>query len=502
MPLSDEVCRVSLILDACEQHDRRGAAALLREDIAKGPQLGKGWYTAAMLATKLGETDMALEAARRFANTAPDDLQYVLFYALTLSHSHQFEAALAQLNGLPKPLQDHPTTLYFRALTATQLGALELAQSLLHQAIDTQPHPAFWLALATAKTFGVDDPDIGRMELAQSTFQSASPEERAQLSYALGKAYEDIKDFPNAAKAFTMASGLMQGVTKAENTTDWDGLSLKTTKDFTLKSMAELIPSGAEASRMVFVTGFPRSGTTLVEQILTSHSAFCGGAELNTISIALMTTGQTPTKGLPIVNGYKSYADAIAYQNKSQSKDPWGDIGRDYLEMVAQRLGPRGKAIDKTLNIGSSMGLLLHALPTAKFIWLQRRPEDCALSNYKMYMENKTLPWSYSFEDIAAFFKAEDRLFAHWTKLFPDRILIQSYEALVSDPKTQIKRLFDYIGLETEPQVFTPHLSKRAVTTASVAQVRAPISKQRIGAATAYGDLLETFKRAYYPPET
>jgi hypothetical protein len=193
-----------------------------------------------------------------------------------------------------------------------------------------------------------------------------------------------------------------------------------------------------------------------------------------------------------------TYSDAMAYQMRSDSDDPWGDIGRDYIHMARERFGPKGRAVDKTLNLGSFMGLTLHSLPNAKVFWLRRKPEDCALSNYRLYSRQGTLPWTYSAIDIAAFFKAEDQMYAHWTKMFPDRIMTVPYEELVSDPHTWIQRILAHAGLPEEPQVFEPHKSTRAVSTASMAQVRSPISTARIGSAEAYKEFTEAFRRVYY----
>ena len=289
----------------------------------------------------------------------------------------------------------------------------------------------------------------------------------------------------------------------------WDTFSRQMVAGYTKDNIEQLKPSNADGGRMLFVTGFPRSGTTLVEQILTSHSEVRDGAEMNLASVALMPAGnmrfgdasRLGDEPQPVTYpfcGDFTFGDALAYQERSPSLDPWGDIGRDYLHMAEQRFGPDGRAVDKTVIIGQFIGLLLHSLPNAKVVWLQRRPEDCALSNFRMYSALGTIPWTYSATDIAEFFRAEDRLYQHWIKIFPDRIMTVPYEELVSDPQDWIRRILTFTGLPEEPQVFEPHKSKRAVTTASVAQVRAPISTSRIGSAEAYKEFTEEFRRAYY----
>ena len=142
------------------------------------------------------------------------------------------------------------------------------------------------------------------------------------------------------------------------------------------------------------------------------------------------------------------------------------------------------------------MGLLLHSLPDAKIVWLRRNAEDAAISCFRTFF-TEPIPWSWSLADIGAYFRIEDRLHAHWSSLFPDRILTVPYEELVGDPEAWIRRILAHVGLEEEPGVFQPHQTKRSVMTASVQQVRAPISTRRVGAAEAYERYMSAFRAAY-----
>ncbi len=494
--------------DAVRHLDRRRAAAIIREDLEQGPPSGDIWREVGQLATQIGEHGLALEAARRFAATAPADMDYVFYYALALSRNGRLEEALQEMDKLPADSQEHPAVLHFRAVTATQLGDFAAAETYLRKALAISPAPVQWLALSVAKKFQPGDPDIAHMEAVLARIPNAPPPIRAQLLYSLGKAYDDTRDMDKAQNAYATGAALMRQAGGAPDSRAWAEFIDHLIASYTPETLTRLKPSGAGGERMIFVTGFPRSGTTLVEQILTSHSAVAGGAELNLVLAALMPTGDInfdPRGAYAAANaphgsvsGNFTFADAMAYQNGSQSDDPWGDIGCDYLHMAAERFGAEGRAVDKTLNLGSFMGLLLHSLPKAKVVWLRRKPEDCALSIFRLYSQLGTLPWTYSFTDIANFFKAEDRLYAHWTRMFPDRIMTMPYESLVSDPQTWIRQLLAFVGLPEEPQVFEPHKSKRAVTTASMAQVRAPISTARIGSADAYKVFTDEFRRAYY----
>src|SRR5690606_5585061 len=125
-------------------------------------------------------------------------------------------------------------------------------------------------------------------------------------------------------------------------------------------------------------------------------------------------------------------------------------------------------------------GLLLHVLPDARVIWMRRNPEDVALSCFRTFFSSP-VPWSWSLEDIARYFLIEDQLFAHWTAQFPERILVVPYEGLVREPGVWIEKILAHSGLPSEPQVHEFHKTRRSVRTASVSQVRQPISTDRIG---------------------
>jgi hypothetical protein len=165
--------------------------------------------------------------------------------------------------------------------------------------------------------------------------------------------------------------------------------------------------------------------------------------------------------------------------------------------MLEQRFGRGGRIIDKTLNHSLFLGFILHALPNAKVIWMRRDPQDTAISCFRSFFGTGTIPWSCSLADIGWHFRLEDALHAHWTRIFPERILTVPYEGLATDPRTWITRILEAAGLDLEPAPFTPHLQKRSVQTVSVAQVREPITAASVGAAEKYRAHLQPFRDAY-----
>jgi hypothetical protein len=165
--------------------------------------------------------------------------------------------------------------------------------------------------------------------------------------------------------------------------------------------------------------------------------------------------------------------------------------------LVDIRFRSPGLVVDKSLGQSLMIGLLLHSLPEARIAWLRRSPEDVALSCFRTYF-SAGLAWTDSLADIADVMRAEDRLFEHWRTLYPDRILMVSYEELVRSPATSAERLQQHFGLSIETGLEAATRGERAIGTASVAQVRQPISPSRIGRAAAFEQHLKPFRDRYY----
>lgn len=486
MPSRISASRILLAVEALNALDRRKAVALIKEELATGPQDGERWNSVAKLTNTIGEIAMALEATRRYAQTQPRTLDRVLQYCSELSKNGRADEALREADGLPQQVQTHPAVLHLRGMIATQLGDFRKAEDFFRRAIAIAPlTPQTWFTLAVIKKFTPGDPDLKQMEAIRPQMKNAPRETEAQFLFALGKAYDDIRDVGRAFKVYSEGAALMRGLEDFD-APQWAAFARKLIEDCTAGNLKALRPSGCNSERVIFVNGLPRSGTTLVEQILSSHSAVGDGAEINLLRAALIPTGDY------------SYRGAMAYQARTTGEaDPWGDLGRDYLGMVEERFGGHGRIVDKTLNHARFMALLLHTLPRAKVIWLRRNPEDCALSCFRTYFSS-SMPWSWSLGDIAAYFRSEDLLHKHWTELFPDRILTVPYEELAADPQPWTRKILAHAGLEAELQTFEAHKHARSVMTASVAQVRAPISTSRIGIAEAYREFMEPFRIAYY----
>ncbi|HET9810899.1 MAG TPA: sulfotransferase [Sphingomicrobium sp.] len=477
---------VPLVLQAIEAlkaGERRRAADLLEQELRTGPPPGDRWRSVSMLAAQIGEIETAIEASRRSAS--PPSLERLLQHWGRLASYGRSAEAIDEIERLAPPMREHSAVLTFRGTIAGEQGRFEEAEQSLRRALDRAPDaPETWFGLSTIKTFEPDDADVRAMESLAVKLNGAPPEAQAKLHYALGKARDDIGDFDRAFDHYR------RGAAFRRKGGSYDGRAARIAadriiRDFTPENMGQLRPSQAGEQRSIFVTGLPRSGTTLVQQMLAAHSRVDEGDEVNLFKPALI-----PTLDF-------SFEGAIAYQTRSASHDPWGDVARDYAKFIDMRFRSHGLVVDKSLGQSALIGLLLHSLPEAKIIWLRRSAEDTALSCFRTSFTAST-HWSWSIPDIANHFRIEDQLFEHWRSVFGDRILVVPYEGLVREPGEWTGTLATHAELEFEAEMQRFHQVKRTVRTASVKQVRSPVSTARIGAAGRYPRFAEEFRAAYH----
>jgi tetratricopeptide (TPR) repeat protein len=469
-------------LDALKNGDRRGAAVLLERELREGNTAQKNLPSVAQLAAHIGEIDFAVQASRRAI--VPGSVPSLLAYWTVLASSGRPDEAISDVRRQPVSVRNHPSVLHFRGTVANQLGRLDEAQELFRAVLTQLPAaPQSWFALAMVKTFKPGDPDIQTMEALERQ-SSSPPDVRASLCYGIGKAWEDCGDADRAFDYYSKGAALQRQQSRPD-IGQFAQAADHMIKDFTAENLRTLAPSQARHQRSLFVTGLPRSGTTLTEQLLVAHSQVSDGAEVNLFERALM-----PTLG-------HSLANARAYQERSSDPDPWGEIARDYAHLIDVRFGQGGRIVDKSLGQSLLTGLMLHSLPDARVAWLRRSPEDVALSCFQTYF-SMGLPWTWSLTDIADHMKIEDRLFEHWTAVFPERILAVPYEELVASPDAWTERLQQHFGLPAEKRFKDQPQAQRNITTASVGQVQQPISTERVGRSANFERQLRPFRDRYY----
>lgn len=311
---------------------------------------------------------------------------------------------------------------------------------------------------------------IARLETALAA--ASRPEDALRIRYALAKEHEDIG---NAADAFRHLS--------AANRAHKLGIRYDFAQDAAVFDAIEALFGGGGASLAtgpgnpdtapIFIVGMPRTGTTLVDRILSSHHAVGSAGELQAMPLAVKQAAGTASR---VVIDPRTVA-------ASGGVAP-GIIGDAYLARAAHhRPGDSARFTDKLPANFLYVGHIARALPNAAIVCLRRNPMDTIWSNYKNLFASQSAYYAYSYDlmDIARYYARFDRLMALWESLFPGRVLHLSYEALVADLEGQARRLLDHCGLEWDAACLTFHQNSSAVATPSAAQVRRPINADAVG---------------------
>ncbi len=345
-----------------------------------------------------------------------------------------------------------------------RMGRLEEAEAEFREAIRLKPdYGEAYQGLAEMVKFQSDDPLIPSID-EQLKREDLSQTIRSYFHFAAGKALDDIGRYQDAFKHYRMGNRLADR--KFDNK-QFRGLTKEILYHCTFSNSQRLKDAGSDSELPVFVVGMPRSGTTLTEQILASHSAVFGAGELNDMKFIAARTQQLSRfkEGFPASLPGLTSADFTT-------------LGDEYLERI-NRLTDADKPlriIDKHPLNFQFVGLILSMFPQAKIIHTVRDPLDTGLS---CFFQNFTRGQDYSFDlrSLAFFYNDYRRLMEHWEMLYPGKICTVKYEQVIADQEGETRRMLDYLGLPFESQCVEFHKTERKVSTASFLQVRKPLYK-------------------------
>lgn len=469
---------------ALQRNDRRGSNESAQSLIEQRASLGEKWRLVAKVMQTNGEVTLADQAMALLVEQSGNRDNALFDRATLAAQVGRLETASDILESLPETVPNKASHAYLRGTMAMNFGRIDEAEQFLVSAIEAnpqlgQPH----LALAKCRKRKEGDALGDRILAAGNDMANTLPAERVQYHFAAGSVHFDRQQADPAFDQFAQGAGLMAAQNRYDPAAD-KRQAVVSHQDYTrdeIQRLGDMIRT--DTSDAIFVTGLPRSGTTLVEQILASHSAVVGGQELGSMAVVQRDLSQNS------YNGVKTYAANSTLDNLSKL----------YLHLARERFGEKGRFVDKGLNNPRFIGMIASMLPQSPIIWLRRDPLDCAWSAYRTFFATG-LEWSWRLEDIAHHFMIEDALFRFWSELLPERILVVNYARLVNEPQTQIERILSFCNLASEPAVFEPHRTERVVATASTMQVREPIGTGALGAADPYREHLRPFTEAYVRP--
>jgi cytochrome c-type biogenesis protein CcmH/NrfG len=345
-----------------------------------------------------------------------------------------------------------------------------------------------WWSLANLKTVAFSDEDRAAME-AQARRSDLTDEDRFHLHFALGKALEDAGDYAASFEHYAAGNALRRlGITyDADDTSSHVARSRAL---FTPAFFAERAGAGSQAPDPIFIVGLPRAGSTLIEQILSSHSQVEGTQELpDIIALARRLGGRSKSAA------ESAYPDALADLSRHDLKA----LGEEYLERarVHRKLG-RPYFIDKMPNNFAHLGLIQLILPNARVIDARRHPLGGCFSGFKQHFA-RGQTFTYDLTDLGRYYADYVELMAHFDAVLPGRVHRVIYEQMVADPEAQVRRLLDHCGLPFEDACLKFYENDRAVRTASSEQVRRPIFTDAIDHWRNYEPWLEPLKASLGP---
>ncbi|KMW58621.1 TPR repeat domain protein [Candidatus Rhodobacter oscarellae] len=385
----------------------------------------------------------------------------------------QHKTALASYDRLARLAPKSAKPLADKALLLQQMGDMQAADEALRRALRLSPLNGSLLRMLTAAKTPPDDPIVARFKEAWEK-QQLSAADRIEAGFGLAKVFgAQGWDYLNEANALQRAAAPWK---IADRDAEVTGL---------LRAMGSgpwpEAPAPAADRRPIFVTGMPRSGTTLLEQILSGHADVQG-------------TGET---GLPLRACYSVLVQNGGFRDVSGlTGAELATIGQRYLDGMERFHQATGVFTDKSINTYMIMGLLHHILPQARVIVVRRDPRDIGLSIYRNFFATGTHGYSNDLADIARYVATMERCVEHWHAARPEAFLEVRYEDLVTDPEPAIRGMLDYCGLDWDPACLTPEKNLGAVKTLSVDQVRSPINPNSVGGwkrhAAALSPLLET----------
>jgi tetratricopeptide (TPR) repeat protein len=457
----------------------RDSENLLRRAV----ELAPGWTAPkanlAMLLGRMGRPGEAIELLDQIFAEEPEDLGHWNLKAATLGRLGNFEEGIKIYEDVLARVPNRPRVWLSYGHMLKTVGRLPEGIDAYRQAIACRPtFGEAWWSLSNLKTVKFDEADVAAMQAALET-SGLSDEDRLHLDFALGKAMHDAGRIDDAFAHYAKANSLRL------NRHPYRADTLTKTVDrciekFTAAAFVDR-QGGCDAPDPIFIVSLPRSGSTLLEQILSSHSLVEGTTELHDIPALVGRVGAYPKDVLAL--------DAAARR----------ELGAEYLKRASvQRRTNKPFFIDKLPNNWLYVPFIHLILPRAKVIDARRHPLSCCFSNFRQHFAQGQ-DYTYDLDSLGRYYADYVRLMAHVDAVLPGRVYRVIYERMVDDTEAEVRALLDYCGLEFEPACLEFYKTERAVRTPSSEQVRRPIYRDATEEWRGYEAHLSPLKEALGP---
>jgi tetratricopeptide (TPR) repeat protein len=359
------------------------------------------------------------------------------------------------------------------------LGRLAEAQHKFDTALALEPKRAeFYRSIADFKRMRADDPHFLAMEELARDIDSLPADQQIALHFALGKAYADVEQHDRSFRHLLAGNALKRRQIDYDEAAEFARLR-RAKAVITAELIARMRGLGDPSEVPVFIVGMPRSGTTLVEQILASHPRVFGADELMDFPRLAAAVCEPPGATVP-------YPEML----HSMPADGLRRLGASYLAAVTPKAPAADRITDKLPGNFRLVGLIHLALPNARIIHLRRDPVDTCLSCFSKLFTGRQ-PFAYDLGELGRYYRAYDALMAHWRAVLPAGVMLEvQYEDLVADFAPQARRIVTHCGLEWDERCLSFHQTQRSVRTASATQVRQPLYRSAVGRAQPYAAML------------
>ena len=475
-----------LINRALETGRARWAEELARSLVRKMPEQSKWWLKLSSALARQDQLVEAQEAVQQVLSIEPDLEEARMLLGSIFVRDNRFADALSQYDAV---LQQNPNNIAALAQKGSALKTLgrqhESIQSLRRcMELDRSFGEAAW-SLSNLKTYRFSDDEVVNIK-AVLAVENLKDKDAVHFNYALGKAYEHRQQWDQAFAAYQTANRIKQQ-SAIWNADEFSAQVDQIIATFTPQLLQQHHNSGVDDSSPIFVLGLPRSGSTLQEQILSSHSQVEGTRELPYIPWIAQRLNRKPNPMCQ--DNYPLGAGQL-------EADQWRLLGTQFLAQAKRhRQTETPFFIDKLPNNFLYVGLILLAMPNAKIINTVRNPMDNCFGCFKqLWAEGQN--FTYDLEDLGRYYRDYHRLMAHWQAIFGDKIFSVNYEAVVANLETNVQELLDYCGLPMEEQCLRFHETERAVNTASSEQVRQPIYSSAVAYWRHFEEHLQPLKDA------
>ncbi|MGK0222089.1 MAG: tetratricopeptide (TPR) repeat protein [Limisphaerales bacterium] len=502
--------------DLIAQNKLLKAEALCRNYLLQDPEHVQGMRLLADIGIRLGifeDAEFLLESA---ANFAPNDLLIQMEYVQVLRKRQKFQAALTQARNLLTAHPDNPQVKSLCAIEFMQTGDFDQAKFLLDQVLEQVPndartlvtyghalktggrageaveryrqamaaHPGHgesYYSLANLKVYRFDDAEVDQMRSLESSGNIGFMD-RVYLNFALAKAYEDRQQYETAFGYYATGNSLKKAQSRYDAERMREELA-ESQRVCDTQFFVDRKTHGSDVADPIFILGLPRAGSTLLEQILSSHSQVDGTLELpNILSLSQRLRRRSGSEGYP-----EALLDLSADECKA--------FGEAYIEDTQIHRANAPFFIDKMPNNFRHVGLIKLILPNAKIIDARREPMACCFSGFKqLFAEGQE--FSYDLTDVGRYYRDYVELMAHWNKALPDFVLRVQHEDVVADLESEVRRMLEFCGLPFEDACLRYYETERNIRTPSSEQVRQPIFTESIEQWRHFEPWLEPLKSA------